>query len=344
MKRLLPLLPSSSGESPALSPEDKYVPIRLDSVQNNTELDFDLYLENSKNGRKRLYRSRDLVFQDKHRERLLENNVSVLFISRDDVDKYYAYVESHLGTLVSNPDVVPKEKASILYETSIHRIHQILEDPERPENIDRSLVLVDHTIYFLINEERALESLLETMSFDYSTYTHSMNVCALSVLLAQRHGIDDQETLKVLGIGGLLHDVGKSKINPDVLFKKGPLNNDEWKLIKEHPAIGYDLLKAHELIPKRSLSPVRHHHERSDGSGYPDGLPEESIDILASIVRVSDIFDAITTNRCYKKAAPAFEALNIMKDEMKSKRDKEIFQDFIMLLGPKRSKEMLLSH
>jgi len=344
MKRLLPLLPSGSGESPAFSPEDRYVPIRLDSVQNNTELDFDLYLENPQNGRKRLYRSRDLVFQDKHRERLLENNVSVLFISRDDIDKYYAYVESHLGTLISNPDVVPKEKASILFETSIHRIQQILEDPERPENIEPSLVLVDHTIYFLINEERALESLLETMSFDYSTYTHSMNVCALSVLLAQRHGITDLETLKVLGIGALLHDVGKSKIKPEVLFKKGPLDHEEWKLIKEHPAIGYDLLKTHELIPRRSLSPVRHHHERSDGSGYPDGLPEESIDILASIVRVADIFDALTTNRCYKKAASAFEALNIMTDEMKSKRDKEIFQDFIMLLGPKRSKETLLCH
>ena len=344
MKRMLPLLPSRSGESPELSPEDKYVPIRLDSVQNNTELDFDLYLENSKNGNKRLYRSRDLVFQDKHRERLLENNISVLFISREDVNKYYVYVESHLGTLISNPDVVPKEKASILYEASIYRIQQILEEPDRPENIERSLVLVDHTIYFLINEERALESFLETMSFDYSTYTHSMNVCALSVLLAQRHEINDPETLKILGIGSLLHDIGKSKIKPEVLFKKGPLNNEEWKLIKEHPAIGYDLLKSNQLIPKRSLSPVRHHHERADGSGYPDGLPQESIDILASIVRVSDIFDAITTNRCYKKAAPAFEALNIMKDEMKSKRDKEIFHDLIMLLGPKRSKEMLLSH
>lgn len=342
MQRILPIFPGRITEGPSTPSQDNYVAIRLDSVHNNTELDFDLYLEQTRNGRKRLYRSRNLVFKDEHRERLLENNISVLFITREDVDKYYAYVESHLGTLISNPGVVPKEKASILYETSIHRVRQILEEPERQENIQHSLVLVDHTLNFLINEEKALESFLETMSFDYSTYTHSMNVSTLSVLLAQKHGLQDHEALRTLGIGALLHDIGKSKIDPEILFKKGRLDKEEWKAMKEHPSIGYDLLKGTRLISQASLMPVRHHHERADGSGYPDGLSGEEIDTLASIVRVVDMFDALTTNRCYKKAAPAFDALTIMKDEMRNKRDQDIFHSLILLLGPKTSKEMLL--
>lgn len=335
MERILPILPDPAAGDPSLSSRNGYVPIRLDSVQNDTEIDFDLYLDNPQNGSKILYRNRNLVFKYEHRQRLLENNLKILYVSRADIYRYYAYVESHLGSLLPNPNVAPREKAFLLYETCVHRVRQILEEPERPENILHSLSLADHTLNFLINEEKALDSFLETMSFDYYTYTHSMNVCVFSVLLAQRLGIRDQEVLRTLSIGSLLHDIGKSKIQPEVLFKKGPLGDREWKIIRQHPAIGYDLLKATGLIQETSLLPVRHHHERADGSGYPDGLSAGSIDLLASIVRVVDIFDALTTDRCYKRAEPAFEALNITKEEMRSPRDKDIFHELILLLGPK---------
>src|SRR5438105_15132142 len=106
--------------------------------------------------------------------------------------------------------------------------------------------------------------------------------------------------LDVLRRAGLLHDIGKIGVSDVILAKPGPLNEAEWAAIRQHPAIGYEMLKDVPFL-KPSLDAVRHHHERWDGEGYPDRLKGAAISALARIVTVADAFDAMTSERPYRK-------------------------------------------
>jgi putative nucleotidyltransferase with HDIG domain len=147
---------------------------------------------------------------------------------------------------------------------------------------------------------RNLEALARAIDArDPYTFEHSARVAAIGLEIA--HGMQLPEAdLVVLRRAGLLHDVGKIGVSDKVLAKPGPLNDEEWASIRRHPLIGYDMLKDVPFL-QPSLDPIRHHHERWDGEGYPDGLKGASISQLARIVTLADAFDAMTSDRPYRK-------------------------------------------
>lgn len=148
---------------------------------------------------------------------------------------------------------------------------------------------------------------------DRDTGDHCGRLARLGVLLGERLGLD-AEQLKALRRGGYLHDLGKIGIPDAVLLKPGPLTDDEWELMRRHVEIGVEICS-----PLRTLQPVlpliRHHHERWDGSGYPDGLAGEDIPLLARVFQVVDVYDALTNDRCYRKALSRDEALEVLREE-----------------------------
>jgi len=148
---------------------------------------------------------------------------------------------------------------------------------------------------------RNLEALARVIDArDPYTFEHSARVAAVSHELAEGMGLSAAD-LVVLRRAGLLHDIGKIGIADTILGKKGPLNDDEWAAIRRHPVIGYDMLKDVPFL-RPSLDSIRHHHERWDGDGYPDNLKGTSISQLARIVTVADAFDAMTSDRPYRKS------------------------------------------
>jgi len=148
---------------------------------------------------------------------------------------------------------------------------------------------------------RNLEALARVIDArDPYTFEHSARVAAVSHELAEGMGLSAVD-LVVLRRAGLLHDIGKIGIADTILGKKGPLNDEEWAAIRRHPVIGYDMLKDVPFL-RPSLDSIRHHHERWDGDGYPDKLKGTSISQLARIVTVADAFDAMTSDRPYRKS------------------------------------------
>jgi putative nucleotidyltransferase with HDIG domain len=148
---------------------------------------------------------------------------------------------------------------------------------------------------------RNLEALARVIDArDPYTFEHSARVAAVSHELAEGMGLSAVE-LVVLRRAGLLHDIGKIGVADTILGKKGPLNDEEWAAIRRHPVIGYDMLKDVPFL-RPSLDSIRHHHERWDGDGYPDKLKGTSISQLARIVTVADAFDAMTSDRPYRKS------------------------------------------
>lgn len=163
---------------------------------------------------------------------------------------------------------------------------------------------------------------------DHYTGEHCHRMAVYSVALGKAAGVSPAERL-ALYRGGYLHDIGKISIPDSVLFKAGPLSPQEWVIMKRHTIKGEEICR-----PMKSLAPVlpiiRHHHERWDGSGYPDGLRGEEIPLLARILQICDVYDALTSARCYKPALTHEKAVEILKDEARRGwRDPEILALFL---------------
>jgi len=138
-----------------------------------------------------------------------------------------------------------------------------------------------------------------------------------------------KEQITDFGIGALFHDVGKSRVQEDILNKPGKLTDDEFEIIKRHTLIGYQLLKHTQILTRNQLSIPLSHHESLDGKGYPQGLKGDSIHRYARVARIVDCYDALTTRRPYKDALPSSKALGIMSSEMAAGFDLRLLQAFI---------------
>ncbi len=308
-----------------------YFPIHLESLRIDSYLDFDLYLKN--NGKVILFRASNMPFTEKTKVNLLENGVSELYISMVNRQSYQKYVETNIKEIIRDGSIDEPTKSRIIYDCATQLVKDVLDKPTLGENIKRSQQIVESTVFYILSEESSFHNLLRLMSFDYTTYSHSVNVCTFSLALAQYIGIDDEYALNAIGTGALLHDIGKTKIPESILLKRAALTEQEMALIKRHPEWGAELAQSTDLIPKEAYYPIIQHHEREDGSGYPYGLYSKDIHIFGKIAAIADVFDAMTTMRVYRAAVDTFPALMTMYSERDS-FDRHLLEEFTLLLGP----------
>lgn len=146
---------------------------------------------------------------------------------------------------------------------------------------------------------------------DEYTFKHSVDVATMSMIIAKKHGLSEKDIYEI-GIAGLLHDIGKSKIPNEVLNKPGRLTDEEFSLMKQHTLLGYQILKNKRDISDRIKMAVLQHHEKINGKGYPQGLSTEKINLFAKIMSVADIYDALVTERPYKKPFSKRNAVEII--------------------------------
>ena len=290
-----------------------FLPVRLDTLRCNSIVDFDLFLRSG--GQFVLYRSASQEFTEKNRRSLLEARVKHLFIRGENKAAYHRYLESHLRTIIHDPALDSEAKAEIVYETAKLLVKDLLNNPRLGENIRRGREFVETTVDYILKGPEAFYSLIQVMSFDYYLYTHSVNVCTLSLALARHVGITSETDLADVGTGALLHDVGKTRVPEAVLNKPGPLTPDEMDIVKLHPGWGLTMVRETGEVSETVCLPVVQHHERMDGSGYPDGLAGDQIHPHSRMVAIADAFDAMTTERVYRSAAGAFTALDTMFGE-----------------------------
>lgn len=178
----------------------------------------------------------------------------------------------------------------------------------------------------------ALISLARLKTADDYTYMHSVAVCALMIALSKQLNLDEAQT-RSAGIAGLLHDLGKAAMPMAVLNKPGKLTDEEFAIIKSHPAEGYEMLLTGQNVDPVALDVVLHHHEKTDGSGYPKHLKDMEISQFAKMGAVCDVYDAITSNRPYKAGWDPAESLCKMAEWTKGHFDPVIFQAFVKSLG-----------
>jgi putative nucleotidyltransferase with HDIG domain len=178
----------------------------------------------------------------------------------------------------------------------------------------------------------ALIGLARLKTADDYTYMHSVAVCAMMVALARQLGLDEEQT-RVAGLAGLMHDLGKAAMPMDVLNKPGKLTDAEFSIIKTHPVEGHRLLQSGKDVDEAVLDVCLHHHEKTDGSGYPKGLKADEISLFAKMGAVCDVYDAITSNRPYKLGWDPAESLRKMAEWANGHFDGKVFQAFVKSLG-----------
>lgn len=196
---------------------------------------------------------------------------------------------------------------------------------------EQAQLLVEEISGSVMRNPGALISLARLKTADDYTYMHSVAVCALMVALAKELGLDGQQ-IRDAGMAGLLHDLGKALMPPEVLNKPGKLTDAEFAIMKTHPEEGHKLLLAGHGVGEVTKDVCLHHHEKVDGSGYPKGLKAGEISLFARMGAVCDVYDAITSNRPYKNGWDPAESIKRMA-EWSGHFDTTVFQAFVKSLG-----------
>jgi HD-GYP domain-containing protein (c-di-GMP phosphodiesterase class II) len=303
------------------------------SLRVGTVPPFDIHIATQAGRAPVLYREENLAVTRDVFDSLAANKHEFVFVATAQELEYLKYAEGNLDKILNDESIPVEERSRVLYSCAHGLVSQVLEEPRSRELIQRSRDLVRSTTDFMINERAAFSHLLKLVSYDYYTYTHSVNVYVFSLTLAQRVGFTDPELLRDYGEGVLLHDIGKSMIEPSITNCAGKLNDEQWKTMRMHPVYGYDIMAEHGNLSDMALSVVRNHHEKLRGGGYPDNLKGKQIEPLVRITTIADIFDALTTRRSYKNALGSFDALKIMRDEISRDLDEEYFRAFVGMMA-----------
>jgi len=202
------------------------------------------------------------------------------------------------------------------YDENVKKVKGIISEISNGGDLNATQIdnVVDSVLEKSQERSDIVSCLNQIRSSDDYTYSHSVNVSLVSMLIGRWMKLDD-EKIRLLVQAGLLHDIGKTKVPIEILNKPGKLTKEEFEEMKKHTVYGYRILEKVPNISKEVMAAVLMHHEKEDGSGYPTGLTGEKVNLLAKIVSVADVFDAMTSNRVYKEKESPFEVFRYMEEE-----------------------------
>jgi len=295
------------------------------NIYEKKDLDVELYL-----GPFSLYDIPDTVPDD-----ISECNLP-LVIEKKDIPLYKEYMQD-LTKKYSKQKTSRELQLSIVRENSKLVVKDVLENPRSGKNIKKSSEVVETLIGAVLYNDDNFYNLLKITSYDYYTYSHSLNVCTLSVGLGIATNLEKSDLMD-LGLGAVLHDIGKSLVDPRIITKPGRLTEKEYNEVKKHVINGKVVLdKSHSQLPIKSYFPILQHHEKLSGKGYPYGLKGEKIHLFGRITAIVDFYDALTTKRPYKNANNPFETLQLISECLED-YDTELLKAFVMMLGHQAAK------
>ena len=243
----------------------------------------------------------------------------------------HVVVPNELHEAIHDKKLPPEQKAKLVQQHSITMMSNLLENPTT-ETIKEAKQGVSEVVDLILTDDETTFNLLKITSHDYYTYTHSVSVGVLAVSLAKEYfKTSSAHDMHALGAGFFLHDLGKVNIDNAIINKPGKLTAEEMQEMRRHPALGFKLLNDTHQLTGEAKTIVLQHHERHDGTGYPQGLRGSDIHIYGRICAIADVYDALTAERSYKKKMAPFDALKLMHEEMKEHFHKGLFEQFVMM-------------
>ncbi|MEN6360363.1 MAG: HD domain-containing phosphohydrolase [Smithella sp.] len=276
--------------------------------------------------------------------KLSKGGVQDIFVDLEESFKYEQYLETNLGKILDNPEVVDDQKATIFSKVSTNVVKTAFETSFKVGSIGAETLLrvqkvIENAMKF-ITGSNSLSALSKMIGHDYKTYEHATKVAWFTVSFIKENpeilqnyqeneNLDERqisEVIRACGVCGLLHDIGKAYTPQEILNKNGPLTEIEWEVMKRHPLNSLAMLLDAEL-PTYIKKAILQHHEDFDGGGYPMRVDGMNITILARVLRIIDVFDAMTSRRPYKDPLPPLKAIQIMTGTPPHEEDADSAQD-----------------
>lgn len=192
---------------------------------------------------------------------------------------------------------------------------------------------VDVIVDELVDNKHMMVNMIDLKCFDNYTYSHSVNVAVLALVIGIALGLD-RNTLSRLGLGAILHDIGKVFINKDILNKPDVLTDEEFKEMKKHSQLGYIYAKEKFQLPNTSYMGIIDHHEKFNGTGYPNAKAGKGISLFGRIIIVADIYDALSSERPYRKAMSPSESMEYILGNSNTFFDPQLVEVFIRKVAP----------
>jgi len=232
---------------------------------------------------------------------------------------------------IANKNMPPEKKAKAIHDHSIVMIQRLMENPSS-ESIKEAKKGIFAVVDAILADDKTNKELLMLSSHDYNTYIHSVNVGLLAISLSKTlFKKSDAHDMHEVGAGFFLHDIGKVKVDINIIKKPAVLTDEEMMEIRRHPQYGYEILTDTHQLSDECKKIVMQHHERNNGSGYPAGLKGEEIHLYGRICSLADVYDALSSRRPYKQPLRPYEALNVMKEEMLEHFHQDLFKKFVLL-------------
>lgn len=318
-------------------------------LYSNQVTHFPLYLYDDQSRQFTLFKEEDDPIQQEKLDELMKGGRRPVFISKKNAAQFTQFLSEGLTQIVDDRLLSVEEKTNRFSTLATSVMQSLFESPPDGEEFIATAKNVSDALAQLIcTEPSSIAQLNGLRSYDYNTYSHSLNVCVLGIGLFQQIEFNAPHfRIQDLTRGLLLHDIGKCDIPHELTNKPGALSEEEWQIMRTHPRKGYERLES-----DRGLSPDAHqvalfHHEAVDGSGYPQGLTQDSIPFTSRLCKVVDVYDALTSNRSYKSRLSPFDSLQLMMGSMQKQIDMDILKRFMLFLhsmgkiqlSPERMKE-----
>ncbi len=263
----------------------------------------------------------------------IQESQKPVVIQNSEIPLYREYLMKITQGDPNSTNISPELQYTLVRENSKLIVREVLEDPRSGDNIKKSTNVVEMLVDSILDQGNTFYNLMKITSYDYYTYNHSLNVCTMSIGLGILKNLKRNPDLMELGVGALLHDIGKSLLDPRIINKPGKLTDEEYRIVQGHVVEGINLLeRSSTKIPRNSFFPILQHHEKLSGRGYPYKLKEERIHLFGRITSIVDFYDALVTDRPYKKALDPFDALKLMSDYQED-YDQGLMKDFVVMLG-----------
>lgn len=252
-----------------------------------------------------------------------------IVINREHLDSFARRSISEVYLIEVAPRMKAEKKFEDIFSETLHLIKTTILELKLGEEVhfEELIKAIDELLELVYDETDLFRQMRRMKELDEYLYTHSINVALLAILIG-RWMKYDKSILKELGLAGILHDIGKVFISEDILNKPGKLSEEEFEEVKKHSLYAYNILSEQENISNNVANAVLHHHEKSDGSGYPMGIKMTQSNFYASVIAVADVFDALTSNRSYCNKFSPYKAVEILWEESFGKLDPKVAKVF----------------
>ena len=310
--------------------DDDFVPISLQAILIDSVLEFDLYQERA--GGMRLFRHRRFPISQEDIDRLAEAGYVSLHVPGSQRKEVLDHTIRILPEVLENNATPTEVKLQILTETSIGILERVLNDPQSSTDVQRSVDNCRNHVMLAMQGDDAQKAMVDGQPVAPPPIAHAIQVCNLSILLGMRCRVLNANDVHALGVGALLHEIGKRLIDRNYYFDENEYHRITDTRLKKYPLIGRNVLAKVGVMPRLSLRLVAEHQERLDGSGFPQRLRASEICTESRVIAICDYYDETLNGGNGSNALTPFQVLKTMK-ESSTKFDRHILVEFIRLLG-----------